>query len=170
MSIALITTLAWLAYALLFPGWPTRVTAKRWSHWWCYPRESARGNYPPAQRVHEGGGFRLNSIIAAPVVFGLCWGLIAVGLVWPLSALLAVLAGPFATFKLLRLWIDIAEHEAEILYVEKHRPEGWEEYREAEAARMRETRDYHLFAKTTIRRKLINARWRARIVLLLGSW
>lgn len=152
----------WLAWVLGFPGIRTETRAAKNALVWWYPTQSKRGNFPPAQRIHEGGGFRFGGLLALPLLVGLA--LIfgtpevqvapkAVG--YPPEAMLIpqALLSLFAVagvFQITRKWIDIAEHGAEILAAED---EGVENYRAAEIAK-----------------RLLCTEWRSRIILLLGRW
>lgn len=152
----------WLAYALAFPGFRTADTAKKNTLFWYYPTQSKRGNYPPAQRTHEGGGWRFGALLALPALVGLAVS----GLPLAAQGLLSLLA-LFAVFMVTRTWIDIAEHGAEILHAER---DGVVGYREAEIARMADTNDYRGLSHGEIGKRLIGAEWRSRIILMLGGW
>lgn len=152
----------WLAWVLRFPGIRTETRAAKNALVWWYPTQSKRGNHPPAQRIHEGGGFRFGGLLAVPLLVGLAFAglpLIAQGLL----SLLAV-AG---VFQITRKWIDIAEHGAEILAAED---EGVDNYRALEITRMAGTDDYRGTPEGEIAKRLLGAEWRSRIILLLGRW
>jgi hypothetical protein len=152
----------WLAYVLLFPGIRTETRAAKNALVWWYPTQSKRGNFPPAQRIHEGGGFRFGGLLALPFLIGLALA----GLPLIAQALLSLLAVA-GVFQITRRWIDIAEHGAEILAAED---EGADGYRAAEIARMALTDDYRGTPEGEIAKRLLGAEWRSRIILFLGSW
>jgi hypothetical protein len=152
----------WAAYVVLFPGIRTETRAAKNALVWWYPTQSKRGNFPPAQRIHEGGGFRFGGLLALPFLIGLALA----GLPLIAQALLSLLAVAGA-FQITRRWIDIAEHGAEILAAED---EGVDGYRAAEIARMALTDDYRGTPEGEIAKRLLGAEWRSRIILFLGSW
>jgi hypothetical protein len=152
----------WAAYVVLFPGIRTETRAAKNALVWWYPTQSKRGNFPPAQRIHEGGGFRFGGVLAVPLLIGLALA----GLPLIAQALLSLLAVA-GVFQITRRWIDIAEHGAEILAAED---EGVDGYRAAEIARMALTDDYRGTPEGEIAKRLLGAEWRSRIILFLGSW
>lgn len=152
----------WAAYVLLFPGIRTETEAKKNALVWWYPTKSKRGNHPPAQRVHEGGGFRFGGLLALPLLIALALAplpLIAQGIL----SLVAISLTFFAT----RKWIDIAEHGAEIMFAESRSVLG---YRAAEIDRMSRTDDYRRLPAEKIEGMLNAAAWRSRIILTLARW
>lgn len=139
--------------------------------WATYPRESRNGNNPASQKVHEGGGLRFQWLIAywpATFLAGVAALLATEGLVIGEQALWVVftqIAAVTPTWALSRRWIDIGEHEAEVLHAEGAGIAG---YREAETARMtRPGEEYH---GKPFGEMMAKARFRAWAIGKLGAW
>lgn len=154
--------------------------------WATYPRASIGGNNPASQRVHEGGGFRLTSLLVVLVQLAIA----AVageadtaggGLDALVAALLAQLVAAPLTFLVTRRLIDLAEHGAEIAHGDANpldpvaadwmEQRGFASYREAEAWRMtRRGQEYDNLDDAAFLAKIDRLRWLSHIIRLLGAW
>lgn len=162
MTTAFLIPVLWLVWVLAFPGFKTPRRAQRNPLVWWYPTEHRRGNNPASERLHEGGGFRFCGLLALIPMIGLA----ASGVPLIVQIFLSLLS-LLLVFLVTRLWIDVAEHGAEVMHAEALGIEG---YREAEIERMRLTDDYREKSVQAVSKAIDGAAWRSRIILALGGW
>ena len=152
-----------LPWAFVMSPWSIRQTEKagKGFAWATYPRESYGGNWNEAQRVHEGGGLRFSWLAVGPamVVTG------ALCLWFGAMAFPAQVVVGGAVWALTRSWVDLSEHQAEVMYAEAH---GFGGYRAGELSRMVHDPEYSKRTRQWIEDKWASRVWASRLIVKLA--